>query len=117
MDSTSKHAKFKVIDFSTFRVMTSQSYPSQKGTTHRDLIFTPWNRPKFEKITSDPKLYSPMHFPGFQAKQKAHMFNFFRHLIYKTTAAIPLVNRFSLNSAKICLIDKKYKSQRLDVLG
>ena len=48
-DDTSKHAKFKVIGCSTFRDMTSQKFPFQKGTSHRNSIFTVWNRAKLEK--------------------------------------------------------------------
>ena len=40
-----------------------------------------------ENIFSGPKLYSPMHLPSFQAKQKIHMFNFSRLSHLKTTAA------------------------------
>ena len=102
MDDTSKHAKFKVIGCSTFKDMTSQKFIFQKGTSHRDLIFIPWNRAKLEKITFMPenifsgtKLYPPpLHFHGFQAKQKIHMFNFSRRLISKTTAATPMISRF-----------------------
>ena len=50
-DDTSKHAKFEVIGCSTFRDMTSQKFPFQKGTSHRNSIFTPWNRAKLEKVT------------------------------------------------------------------
>ena len=48
-DDTSKHAKFKINAFSTFRDMMSQKIPFQKGTSHRDSISTPWNRAKLEK--------------------------------------------------------------------
>ena len=41
INNTSKYAKFEIIYFSTFRNMTSQSFLLQKGTSHRDLIFTP----------------------------------------------------------------------------
>ena len=40
-DDTSKHAKYKVIGCSTFRDMTSQKFPLQKGMSHLDSIFTP----------------------------------------------------------------------------
>ena len=41
-DDTSKHAKFKVIGYSTFRDMTSQRFPFKlNGTSHRESIFTP----------------------------------------------------------------------------
>ena len=40
---TSKHV------FYTFRDVTSQTFPFQNGTSHRDSIFTPWNRAKLEK--------------------------------------------------------------------
>ena len=39
-----------------------------------------------------PKIIPPLHFTGFQAKQKIHMFNFSKGLISKTAAATPLVN-------------------------
>ena len=45
-NDTSKPAKFKVIDCSTFRDMTSQIFPFKKGTSDRDSIFIPWNRAK-----------------------------------------------------------------------
>ena len=107
-DDTNKHTKFKVIGCSTFRDMTSQIFPFQKGTSHGDSIFTPWNRAKLEKshflcIFSGTKLCVTLHFHGFQAKQKIHMFNFLRRLISETTAATPRVNRFCW---KFCLIDK-----------
>ena len=50
-NDTSKHAKFEVVRCSTFRDMTSQKFPFQKGTSHRDSIFTPWNRAKLKRIT------------------------------------------------------------------
>ena len=56
------------------RDITSQSCPSPEGNELSHSIFTPWNRPKFEKITFyawkylNPKLYSPLHFLSFQAK-------------------------------------------------
>ena len=53
-DNTSKHAKFEVIGFSTFRDLMSQNSPLPKGKSHRDSIFTSWNRPKFQKITFYP---------------------------------------------------------------
>ena len=81
MDDTGKHAKFKVIGCSTFRDMTSQKFPFQKGTSHCHSIFTPWNRTKLEKkslfmpedIFPGTKLYPPLHFHGFQAKQKTRI--------------------------------------------
>ena len=48
-DDTSKRAKFNVIGCSTFRDMRSEKFPFQKGTSHRDSIFTSWNRAKLEK--------------------------------------------------------------------
>ena len=76
----------------------SQKYPLLKGTSHHDSIFTPGIKQNSKKmpfipdnIFFGPKLY-PLHLPGFQAKQKIHMFNFSRYLISKTTAATPLVN-------------------------
>ena len=103
--------------------MTSQKFPFRKGTSHPDSILTLWNRAKLKKITFMPenifsgtKLRSSLHFHGVQAKQKIHMFNFSRCLISKTATATPLVNRFCLNSAKMCLMDKKIKSPTLEVL-
>ena len=76
--------------------MTSQK-SSPEGNESRDTIFIPWNQAKFEKnhfmpenIFFGPKLYPPLHFPGFQVKQKIHMFNFSKHLISKTAAAPPV---------------------------
>ena len=40
-------------------------------------------------IFSDTKLYPPLHFHGFQAKQKSSYVQFSRRLISKTTAATP----------------------------
>ena len=37
-DDTGKHAKCKVIGCSTFRDMTSQKFPFQKGTSDHDSI-------------------------------------------------------------------------------
>ena len=122
-DDTSKPAKFYGIGYSTFRDMTSQTFPFEKETNHCDSIFTPWNRAKLEKITFYTrkhlfwhKIIPPLHFHCFQAKQKFQRFNFSRGLISKTTAATPLVNRFCQNSAKMCLIDKNNKLPSLEVL-
>ena len=72
MNDTGKHAKFKVIGCFTFRDMTSQKFPFQKGTSHRDLIFTPWNRAKLEKnhflclkTSFLAQNYTPSAFPWF----------------------------------------------------
>ena len=40
---------FKLLTFLTFRDLTSQKFPFQNGTSHRDSIFIPWNRAKLEK--------------------------------------------------------------------
>ena len=61
-------------------------YPMKQRKIPKILLFMP------ESIFSGPKLYNPLHFPGFAVKQKIHMFNFSRRLISKTTAATPLVN-------------------------
>ena len=50
-DDTSKHTKFKVICYSTFRDMTSQKFPFQNGTSHCDSIFTPGIEQNSNKIT------------------------------------------------------------------
>ena len=77
-NDTSKHAKFAVIGCSTFRDMTSQKFPFQKGNeswqfdiyplqlskTRKKSLFVP------ENIFSGTKLYPPLHFHCFQAKQK-----------------------------------------------
>ena len=49
MDDSSKHAKFKVIDCSTFRCMTSQKFPFQKGTNHLSSISYPLESSKTRK--------------------------------------------------------------------
>ena len=80
--------------------MTSQKFPFQKGMSHRDSIFTSWNRKESlfmpENIFS-AKIYTPrppLHFHGLQAKQKKnHMFNFSKRL--KTAAATPWVVNFA----------------------
>ena len=72
--------KFKESAFSTFRDITSQSCPSE-------IRYLPpgidQNSKKsyfmLDNIFSGPKLYSPMYFPGFQANQRIHMFNFSRN--------------------------------------
>ena len=98
MDNTSKLTKFKGIGCSTFRDITSQKFPFQKGTSHRDSIFTPWNRAKLEQnhflSLKTSFLAQNYTFHGFQARQKIHMFNYSRRLISKTTPATPPVNRF-----------------------
>ena len=102
MDDTSKHAKFQVDGFFTFGDMTSQKFPFQNGTSHRDSIFTSWIQAKFDKnhflCLETPFLaqsYTPFCISiVFKQKQKFHRFNFSRRLISKTTAATPLVNRF-----------------------
>ena len=64
--------------------MTSQKFSFQKVTTHRDSIFTPWNRAKLEKNHFMPEhnfsgtnLYPSLHFHGFQVKQKKSYVQFF----------------------------------------
>ena len=82
-NDTSKHAKFKVDGWFTFRDMTSQNVSFQKGTSHHDSIFTPWNRAKLEKNhflclkTShlfwhkiNPPPPPPSAFPSFSSKTK-----------------------------------------------
>ena len=72
--------------------MTSQKFLFQKGTSHRDSIFTPWNRAELQKIIffmpenifSGTKLYPLLHFHRFEAKQKKSS-----RLISKTTATTP----------------------------
>ena len=49
MDTTSEHAKFQGDDFSTFGDMTSQKFPFQNGTSHRNSIFTSWIQAKLDK--------------------------------------------------------------------
>ena len=63
-------------------------------------------------IFSGPRLFSPMHFPSFQAKQKNSYIQFFETCHLKNNCNNPLVNRFPLNSAKACLTGKT-----LDALG
>ena len=46
----------------------------------------------------------PMHCPGFESKQKIHIFTFSRRPIQKTSAATPLVNRKGF--AKMCSTDR-----------
>ena len=89
--------KFSVIGFSTFRHLTSQKFPFQKGTSHRYAIFTPWNRGKLEKnhflclkTSFLAQSYNPLYISMvFKQNKKIHMFNFLRRLISKTTAATP----------------------------
>ena len=76
-DDTSKHAKFKVIGCSTFRDVTSQIFPIQKGMSHCDSIqYLP---PGIEQNSKKNHFlclktfflaqnYTPLHFHGFQAK-------------------------------------------------
>ena len=79
--------------------MTSQKIPFQKGMSHRDSIFPPWNRK--ESLFMPENIFSancytpltPLHFHGLQAKQKIHMFNFLKRL--KTAAATPWVVNFA----------------------
>ena len=109
MDDTSKHAKFKVIGCSTFRDMTPQLFPFQKGTSHRDSIFTPWNRAKLgkkslfmpENIFSGTKLYPSLHFHVFQAKQKNLYVEFFKTSHFKNNWRNPpgesILLKFSQN--------------------
>ena len=97
MDDTIKRAKFYVIGFFTFRDMTSKRIPIEKGTSHQDSIFTPWNRVKLEKkslsmpenIFSGTKLYPLCISMVFKQNKKIDMFNFSRRLISKTIAATP----------------------------
>ena len=95
-DDTSKHAKFKVIGCSTFRDMTSQKFPFQMGMSHHDSIFTPWNRAKVKKslfmpesIFSGAKLYLPLHFHGFEAKQKNSYLQFFEMSHFENSCSNP----------------------------
>ena len=77
----SKHAKF--IGYSTFRGMTSQKFPFQKGMSDRDSIFTPWNRAKLIKsfLCLKPSFqaqnYTPPAFPWFSSKTKKSYVQFF----------------------------------------
>ena len=96
-DDTGKHAEFTIIGCSTFRDMTSQKFPFQKGMSHRDSILTPWNQAKFEKkslfmpenIFSATKLYLPLRFYGFQAKQKNSYVLFFETSHFKNNCSNP----------------------------
>ena len=45
-----------------------------------------------ENIFSGPKLYSPMHFPSFQAKQKTSYLQFFKKQLQQHP---PLMNQLS----------------------
>ena len=58
---------FKLLAILLLEILRHKVTPFQKGTSHRDSIFTPWNRGKFDKsvfitgnIFSGPKLYSPI---------------------------------------------------------
>ena len=82
--------------------MTSQKFPFQNGTSHRDSVFTPWNRAKREKKS----LFMPENiFPGtnlyplcismFLKQNKYFVFSILQDVSFKkTNAATPLVNRF-----------------------
>ena len=95
---------FKSMAFLLLEILRHKVTPLQKGTSRRDSIFTPWNRPKFEKkspfipenIFSGPALYFPMHFPGFQAKQKNSYVQFLEMSHLKNNCSLrlrqPLVN-------------------------
>ena len=79
MHKTSKHAKFEDILLSAFRDMMSQ-----KVLSRRDTKFTPLESSKIrEKSLFMPENIfflaqndTSLHFPGFQVKQKIHMFKF-----------------------------------------
>ena len=62
---------------SIFRDMTSQKFSFQKETSHRDSIFTPWNRTKLEtnhflclKTFFLSQNYTPSAFAWFSSKTK-----------------------------------------------
>ena len=70
--------------------MTSQKFPFQNGTSHRDSEFTPWNRAKLEKKS----LFMPENiFPGtnlyplcismFLKQNKYFVFSIFRDVSFK----------------------------------
>ena len=63
-------------------------YPLESNKTREKSLFMP------ENIFPGTNLYPPLHFHGFEAKQKICMFDFSRRLNLKTTAATPLVNQF-----------------------
>ena len=93
--------------------MKSQKFPLQNGTSHRDSVFTPWNRAKLEKnhflclkTSFLAQIYASLHFHGFEAKQIFRVFNFSRCLISKTNAATPPGESILQNSAKMYLIDE-----------
>ena len=92
-DHTSEHAKFEVIGYSTFRDMTSQKFPFQKGTSHCDSIFTPCNRAKLNKsifmLQNSTKLYPFLHFHSFQAKQKNSYVQFFETCRFRNNCSPP----------------------------
>ena len=72
-----------------------------------------------ENIFSSTNLYTPphpLHFHGFEGKQKNSYGQFFKMSHFKNNCSNPLVNRFFYNSAKMCLIDKNKKSRSLEVL-
>ena len=56
-------------------------YGLEWNKTEEKLLFMP------ENIFLGTNLYSPLHFHGFEVKQKILMFNFSRRLISNTTAA------------------------------
>ena len=113
----SKHAKFLLVGFSTFRDMTSQIFPLQNGTTHRDLIFTRWNRAKleknhFENIFPGTNLYS-LCISMVLKRNKNSYVEFLEPSHFKNNCSNPSLppsppdELILLKIAKMCLTDKK----------
>ena len=81
--------------------MTSQKFPFQNGTSHRDSIFTSWIQAKFNKnhflCLKTPFLaqsYTPFRISiVFKQKQK-FIGSIFRDVSFQKQLQQPLVNRF-----------------------
>ena len=109
--------------------MTSQKFLFQNGTSHRDSIFTPWNRAKHGKnhflclkTSFLAQIYTPLCISMALKRNKKFVCSIFRDVSFQKQLQQPppppppLVNRFCKNSAKMCLTDKNKKSLNLEVL-
>ena len=83
-----------VQNFKLFAFLLLEIWRHKKILSRRELViairFCPPNQAKFEKnhclclkTSFSTQHYDPLHFPGFQVKQKIHMFNFRNRSFHK----------------------------------
>ena len=102
----------------------SQKSPFKNGTSHRDSISTPWNRPKLEKnhflrlkTSFLAQIYPPppLHVHSFEVNKKI-VCSIFETSHFKHNCSNPSDESILLNSGKMCPAAKNKKSPSLEVL-